>query len=58
MFAVPGVCSVIMGIVTWAVYTIVYTLAASNIIAVIAALIFAMASYFGPVFIFRKMGLY
>lgn len=58
VFAVPGVCSVIMGIVTWAVYTIVYTLAASNIIAVIAALIFAMASYFGPVFIFRKMGLY
>lgn len=58
VFAVPLICSAVMGVVTWAVYTIVYTLAASNTIAVIVALIFAMASYFGPVFIFKKRGLY
>lgn len=58
IFAVPSVCSLIMAVVTLTVYNIIFTLVQSNTIAVIVALIFAMLSYFGPVLIFKKKGLY
>lgn len=50
----PVICSCIMAVVSLAVYAIINSLTASNTIAVIAALMAALVSYFGPVYILRK----
>ncbi len=46
----PLICSVIMGIVTFAVYSLIYKVTERVLISFIPALLAAMASYFGIIF--------
>jgi stage V sporulation protein B len=58
VFMVPVICSVFMGVVTWLVYAAMYALTKSNTVSVIIALAAALVSYFVPVMLFKKKGLY
>lgn len=58
IFLAPSVCALIMGIVTWVAYQGVYALVHKNMIALFIALMIAVVTYFGPLLIFKKKGLY
>ena len=45
-FVLPGVSAMIMGIVSWAVYSMLYGLFESNVIALAAAIVMAVIVYF------------
>ncbi len=57
-FFVPGVCSVIMGIVVVLTYNLFIMLSNSNFIALCFALLMAAVSYFGSIYLCRKKGFY
>lgn len=58
IFFAPSVCSIIMGIATGITYKGIYALIEGNFIALMIALLVAAVTYFGPLLIFRKKGLY
>lgn len=58
IFLAPCVCAVIMGAATWLTYKGIYALIESNVVALMFALVVAGVTYFGPILIFRKKGLY
>ncbi len=54
-FLVPGLCSVFMGLLVWIVYRFVYHFVSSNFISLIAAFIAAGISYFGTMYVYKKI---
>ncbi len=58
IFAVPAACSAFMGIVAALMYKLIFALSTSNTVSVLAAFVFALVSYFVPVIICRRKGLY
>ena len=58
IFLAPSVCAIVMGVATWITYKGMFALVHSNLIALIFALVIAGITYFGPLLIFRKKGLY
>lgn len=57
-FCIPLFCAAFMGILTGVAYRGIYALAGSNLAALLVAFIVAGASYFGPIFVFKKKRLY
>lgn len=57
-FGIPFVCALIMGVVTGGVYNLFITILSSNLVAVAFALIAAFISYFAPLYLFKKKGIY
>jgi hypothetical protein len=47
-----------MGVVTWLVYAAMYALTNSNTVSVVIALAAALVSYFVPIMVLKKKGLY
>lgn len=54
-FGITAGCAVFMGICTFGVYELIYSLMESNTIAVIAALAAAAVTYFGPMIAFKNV---
>lgn len=57
-FVIPLVCAVFMGIMVFLTYKFVYMLSGMNIIALLFGGVMAAVTYFGPLFVCRKKGLY
>jgi stage V sporulation protein B len=57
-FGIPLICSIIMGIAVYLCYHGVYSIISSNIIALFVSLLVAAMMYFGPLYLFKKKGIY
>lgn len=57
-FIIPLICSLIMGVVVYIVYTAIHSVSGNNIISLVFALVAAAVSYFGPVILLRKKHIY
>lgn len=57
-FVIPSICAIIMGIASFLTYKFVYEALVNNTIALFAAFLMAFVTYFVPVILFKKKGLY
>lgn len=57
-FGIPLICALIMGIACGLTYYFVNLLVKSNLISLIFAFMVAAVTYFGPLILFKKKGLY
>lgn len=54
-FGITGACAIFMGICTFLAYKLVYAMTESNMISVVAALLAALVSYFGPMIALKNI---
>lgn len=57
-FLIPSICAFIMGIFVVLTYNFLIMITNSNFVALIFAMIIAAISYFGPIYLCKKKGLY